>query len=143
MSLQLCPLTGVGEFESHPPHSYLGFGSLPPLKGPDSSEGVSGRVDIHDYRKRLERATRLLQESKISSQDKEFILKFADVLRAERISFGRVAKYVYSLKVLSEILLRQTKNPVGFDGADKKTIDALIISINEESITSLSPLPLV
>jgi len=94
---------------------------------------VSGRVDIHDYRKRLERAERLLQESKIPRQDKELILKFADVLRAERISLGRVAKYIYNLKVLSQMLIRQTKGVADLDGVEKKTIDALIISINENS----------
>jgi integrase len=60
-------------------------------------------------------------------------LKFADVLRVERISLGRVAKYIYNLKVLSEKLLQQTKSETGFDDADKKTIDALIISINENN----------
>ncbi len=117
--------------ESHPPHSHHGFGSLPPLKGADSSEGVSGKVDIHDYRKRLESAKRLLQESEILQKDKELILKFTDVLRAERISLGRVAKYIYNLKVLSEMLLQQSKSDTGFDSTDKKTIDTLIIRINE------------
>ncbi len=94
---------------------------------------MSERVDIHDYRKRLERATRLLRESEIPQHDKELILKFTDVLRAERISLGRVAKYIYNLKVLSEMLFQQTKSDVGFDGADKKLVDVLIIGINENS----------
>ncbi len=94
---------------------------------------MSGRVDIHDYRKRLDRATRLLQESKIPRHDRELILKFVEVLRVERISLGRVAKYIYNLKVLSEMLLRQTDGVTGLDNADKKTVGALIISINEHN----------
>lgn len=56
--------------------------------------------------------------------DKALILKFKDRLLADKISSGRVLKYVYTLKALSAML------PKPFMKCDKDDIIALIAKIN-------------
>jgi hypothetical protein len=63
--------------------------------------------DVHEYSKRLEQAlTRVADSSLIGAQDKQLIERFGVLLRAQRLSPGRVEKYVKHLKVIAEMLPR-------------------------------------
>jgi integrase len=89
-------------------------------------------TDIHQYSKRLEQALKRIRESsKIAEQDKKLIERFSMVLRTQRLSLGRVAKYVNHLKIVSEMLPNLTHSDRGLNLATKEDIEQLSIHINE------------
>lgn len=61
-------------------------------------------IDIHNYKKKLERSIELLKASKVCKENKENIIKFQKQLVAEGITIGRIQKYVYTLKSLAILL---------------------------------------
>ena len=88
--------------------------------------------DIHGYSKRLDQAlARVAKSSAIGEQDKQLIERFSVVLRAQRISTGRVAKYVCHLKTIADTLPTVTRSERGLIGATKDDIERLGIWINE------------
>lgn len=88
--------------------------------------------DVHEYSKRLEQAlTRVERSNVIEARDKEEIKRFSTVLRAQRLSTGRVAKYVCHLKTVAEMLPSPTQSKRGLSGATKDDIEQLSIRINE------------
>ena len=88
--------------------------------------------DIHGYSKRLDQAlVRVAKSSVIGEQDKPLIERFSVVLRAQRISTGRVAKYACNLKTMAETLPALTRSERGLGGATREDIERLSIWINE------------
>jgi integrase len=88
--------------------------------------------DIHGYSKRLDQAlVRIARSTVIGQHDKQLIERFSVVLRAQKISTGRVAKYLCHLKKVAEILPALTKSERGLAGATKEDIERLGIWINE------------
>ncbi len=88
--------------------------------------------DIHGYSKRLEQAlNRVRASEKIVEEDKKLVERFSIVLRTQRISLGRVAKYVNHLKIVAETLPVLTKSNRGMHLASRKDIELLSIHINE------------
>jgi integrase len=88
--------------------------------------------DIHGYSKRLDQAlVRVARSSVVCEQDKQLIERFSVVLRAQRISTGRVAKYACHLKTIAEALPTLTHSERGMTGATKDDIERLGIWINE------------
>ena len=81
-------------------NAYPGIGSRARYKGEKTSPNVE-RIDIHGYAKRLLLALRLVRDSDIDVRDKGLILGLSNLLRSQQLSLGRVAKYVYHLKVVS------------------------------------------
>jgi integrase/recombinase XerD len=67
------------------------------------SKPFNDSEDVYDYEYRLQNAISLVTKSeKISQKDKEHISRFLDLLRALRVSKGRLAKYVFHLKTIGE-----------------------------------------
>src|SRR5712692_3167405 len=88
--------------------------------------------DVHEFSKRLEQVlTRVMNSKVIGAQDKQLIERFSNVLRAQRLSTGRVAKYVNHLKIIAETLPELTHVERGLGGATKEDIEQLSIQINE------------
>ncbi len=88
--------------------------------------------DIHQYSKRLEQALKRVSVSeKITEQDKKVTERFSTVLRTQRISIGRVAKYVNHLKIIGETLPVLTHSERGLGAATKEDLEQLSIYINE------------
>jgi len=70
-----------------------------------TSKAFNDTVDVYDFQYKLQNATFLVDGSeKISSHDKEKIWEFVDLLKALRVSKGRIAKYILHLKVMGENL---------------------------------------
>lgn len=88
------------------------------------------RFDIHNYEKRLRDALAALQRSQMAEEDKETIRRFSELLRVQGLSLGRVAKYVYQLKTLSEIL-GQVAACRSLGQADAAAIGKLSLWLNE------------
>jgi hypothetical protein len=61
--------------------------------------------DVYDYGYALRNSLKRLDESEILSEgDKEFIREFLEHLRAKRVSTGRLAKYGFTIRRLTEDL---------------------------------------
>lgn len=67
-------------------------------------------IDIHNFKKKLERSIEILNDSEVSERNKHSILKFEKQLVAEGISTGRIMKYVYTLKSLALMLNKSLSN---------------------------------
>ena len=87
-------------------------------------------TDIHDYQKKLKQALdRVARSTKLPPADKELLLKFSWVLQTQRVSNGRVAKYVNHLSVISETLPQLTRSGRGLGEASKEDIEGLSVWI--------------
>lgn len=83
--------------------------------------------DVYDYGYALRNALKLLDESEILSDgDKELIREFLEHLRAKRVSTGRLAKYGFSIRRLTEHLGVPIRN------AGRKDIERLSIWVQEQ-----------
>ncbi len=91
-----------------------------------------GSVDIHNYQKRVHDALENIASSQLPSEDKVAILQFSDTLRAQGLSLGRIAKYVYHLKTLSENLVL-ISGCGGLEQADMQAISKLSGWLNGSS----------
>jgi integrase/recombinase XerD len=81
---------------------------------------------IYYYASRLQSALSLIDKStKIAKADKQTILDFLDLLRAKRVSTGRLAKYAYHLRTIAENL------GTTFEKTQRKDIERLMIWIDE------------
>lgn len=59
-------------------------------------------MDIHNYKRRLERATENVKKcNRISPKNKELMLRFIEYKRAQGTSAGRCAKFLWTLKKFS------------------------------------------
>ncbi|MHB8567991.1 MAG: hypothetical protein ACYC7D_14445 [Nitrososphaerales archaeon] len=57
--------------------------------------------DVYGFEHKFQSASSLLDRStKISEKDKEIIWRFIDLLKALRVSKGKLAKYIFHLKVI-------------------------------------------
>ncbi len=62
-----------------------------------------------------------MRSKAIGERDKQLIERFRVVLRAQRISTGRVEKYVNHLKIIAQTLPELTRSERGLDGATRRT----------------------
>lgn len=82
-------------------------------------------TDIHGYEKRLMRAIRFLKaHPKVSDRNKDFVMEFLDMLKAEGLSHARQMGYVQRLTAIALMLGKD------FDQADKKDIEKLTRAFN-------------
>jgi integrase len=82
-------------------------------------------TDIHDYKRRLERAVKFLgAHPKVTDQNKTLIMQFIDRLKAEGLSVARQAGYVQRLTTIA-VMVRKD-----FDLATKEDIESLTRTIN-------------
>ena len=83
--------------------------------------------DVYDYGYALRNALKRLDESEILSEgDKELIREFLEHLRAKRVSTGRLAKYGFTIRRLTEHLGVPIRN------AGRKDIERLSIWVQEQ-----------
>jgi integrase/recombinase XerD len=83
--------------------------------------------DVYDYGYALRNSLKRLDESKILSEgDKDIIREFLEHLRAKRVSTGRLAKYGFTIRRLTEHLGVPIKN------AGRKDIERLSIWVQEQ-----------
>lgn len=75
---------------------------------------------IYDFEYKLENALSLLQRAKISDHDRGKILEFAELLKALRVSKGRIAKYILHLKKIGENL------GIAFEAATRNEIQHFV-----------------
>jgi integrase/ribosomal protein L40E len=84
-----------------------------------------GVTDIHDYKRRLERAVKFLgAHPKVKEQNKTLIMQFIDRLKAEGLSVARQAGYVQRLTTIAVILAKD------FDKAEQPDVEQLIKAVN-------------
>jgi site-specific recombinase XerD len=84
---------------------------------------MSNRDAIYDYQYRLEDAYRVLERSSIDEDSKALVRAFVEQLRAQGVSIGRQAKYIFNLKVIGEVL------GVGFREATRADVERLMTSL--------------
>ena len=83
--------------------------------------------DVYDYSYALRNSLKRLGESKILSEgDKDIIREFLEHLRAKRVSTGRLAKYGFTIRRLTEHLR------VPIRDAGRKDIERLSIWVQEQ-----------
>jgi integrase/recombinase XerD len=83
--------------------------------------------DVYNYRYALRNSLKRLDESEILSEgDKELIREFLEHLRAKRVSAGRLAKYGFTIRRLTEHLGVPVRN------AGRKDIERLSIWVQEQ-----------
>ena len=77
--------------------------------------------DVYGFEYKLKNASSLLERTeKIAPGDKQKILQFVDLLKALRVSKGRIAKYILHLKLIGENL------GVTFEPATRKDIEHFV-----------------
>lgn len=86
--------------------------------------------EIYNYKGRLEKALKGLQNADTSERNKELILEFKHDCEAHGIKIARVTKYIYTLKAICERWL--SKN-LDLDKADMKDIKKIVAEINNNS----------
>ena len=68
-------------------------------------------VDIHNYRRRLERTLENIRESsEISKENKKIIMKFHDNCFAEGISICKTERYLYDLYRMAKTIDKSIAN---------------------------------
>jgi site-specific recombinase XerD len=83
--------------------------------------------DVYDYSYPLRNSLKRLDESEILSEgDKELIREFLEHLRAKRVSTGRLAKYGFTIRRLTEHMGVPIRN------AGRKDIERLSIWVQEQ-----------
>jgi len=86
------------------------------------------RYDAHDYKQRLEKVlARVMADPSIPEKNKEAICRFQENCFIERISTGRITRYLYDLRHISHWL---GKN---FEDVTKEDIRSLIGRIEKET----------
>jgi hypothetical protein len=77
--------------------------------------------DVYDFEYKLRNAISLLERTeKITPHDKEKIWEFIELLKVLRVSKGRLAKYIFHLKLIGENL------GVTFEPATRKDIERFV-----------------
>jgi integrase/recombinase XerD len=85
------------------------------------------KLDIHNWRRRYERALQLLkQNNRISESNRQNILRFLEDGRAKNLSIARRVKYLYTLPVLAQRLVKN------FQDAELEDIRKLVAEINDD-----------
>jgi len=87
------------------------------------------RVDIHNYKRRLELTIRNVKEASTCDENKRLILKFGDHCLAEGLSLPRVEHLLRLLKVLAEMLGKS------FEEADKDDIIQLFKRLRSRKLS--------
>jgi integrase len=83
----------------------------------------------YDYDYWLRNANDLLHRStKISSKDKELVREFIDHLRARAVGTGRLAKHVFKLRAMLEII------DVPVEKATRRDIEKLVLKLEEKHL---------
>lgn len=84
---------------------------------------------MYDYEYWLKNAYDLLDQStKISQKDKELIRSFVDNLRVRALGTGRLAKHVFKLRIMLEIL------GVEMDRVTRKDVERLVLALEEKHL---------
>lgn len=88
------------------------------------SNGMKSDADIYHFDRHLKEAHALLDRSTIDPKDKELIRSFATHLEAQNVGKGRLAKYIFTLKVVADHL------GCGFEDATRGDIERFMVWLN-------------
>ncbi len=88
------------------------------------SDRMKDDSDIYHFDRSLKAAYALLDRSAIDPRDKELIRSFARHLEAQNVGKGRLAKYIFTLKVVAEHL------GCRFEDATRNDIERLMVWLN-------------
>ncbi len=84
-------------------------------------------MDIHDFRKRLERAVKRLKEHPgVSEDNKQLIMRFIESIKAEGLSLARQTGYVQRLTLIAHMLRKD------FQEATREDVEAIMTDINTD-----------
>ncbi len=83
--------------------------------------------DIHNYKRKLELALKLLNDSQISERNKELILKFHSECLSQGIKPGRIQKYIYTLRRIASWLRKD------FDNSTTEDIKNIVAEVEKTS----------
>jgi len=90
-----------------------------------ASKMRDGQIDLHNYKRRLERAIQFLNcHPKASRKNKQKILEFLERLKAEGLSLARQTGYVQRLTTIAVMLDKD------FEEATKQDIEKLMKTVN-------------
>ncbi len=87
------------------------------------------KVDIHNYKLRLERSIRQIENSDLSEKNKKLILDFKTHCSLEGLSIGRQERYLGVLKYWSELIGKD------FDDADKSDLMRAVGIVQDRDIS--------
>ena len=89
------------------------------------------KLDVHEYEKRLKEDLERLEKNKsVLRKNKELIKKFVDYCFGERISKGRISRYVQCLHKISNWIGRKE-----LDKLNKNDIASLLKRIEEQGFS--------
>lgn len=80
-------------------------------------------MDIHNYKRRVERTVENIKKSNISEENKKLILKFYDNCSTESLSLSKIERYLYDLHRYAEMLNKPLMD------ASKDEIRAIVAEI--------------
>ncbi len=87
------------------------------------------KLDIHRYKKRIKNALKRIKESDFPESNKRDLFEFYDYLSAEGLSKGRIAKYMYHMLKMGELI------DIPFEDVDKKKIVKIVGDIENRDYT--------
>ena len=86
-------------------------------------------MDIHNYKRQMERQIILVQESnEISKENKNTILTFKDYLLSEGIGAAKIARYILDLRKFNRMLNKP------FKAADEGDIRRVVAEIEQSKL---------
>jgi len=92
---------------------------------------MKGKIDIHDYDKKLRTAISNLEKSEVSQANKDVIKKYADFLFMDNIGKARILKYVSTLKIIARKINKD------FAQASAEDLKTFLIGIHNNASYSI------
>jgi len=80
-------------------------------------------MEIHNYKRRLERTVENIKKSNLSDENKKWIMKFHDNCFIESLSLAKIERYLYDVHKFAEML---GKNLMDATKDDIKKVVAVI-----------------
>ncbi|MFH1637398.1 MAG: tyrosine-type recombinase/integrase [Candidatus Woesearchaeota archaeon] len=87
-------------------------------------------MDIHNYKGRLERTLKRIDEAGISKQNKDLILKFKDYCISEGIGLAKIERYLCDLKKYAQMLKKNLEE------ASKEDIRMVVAELEQTNLSA-------
>ncbi len=89
-------------------------------------------MEIHNFKRRLERRLEIVQESALCKEDKELLYKFKDYCFCQTISYGKIERYLIDIMKYCSML----KKPIA--QATKEDVMHVIVAFSQEGYSEES-----
>jgi len=83
-------------------------------------------MDIHNYKRRLERTIERINQSSISQENKDTIMKFHDSCFTEGLSICKIERYLYDAHKLAEMFIKDLTK------ATKEDLQKIVVKIEKK-----------